>query len=587
MRRRSDSMMNATQILKVAGIDKGKRTKVLEKEVLSGDHEKVQGGYGKYQGTWFSYERGVEFCRQYGVAELLRPLLDYNMDANDILNTPTKEQAMAAQRKRNMLNGSLDNRSSPQSQSGTFFSNISQPMASAVGAISRARLIPPMSWTLNNNDKSSQARKPSQQYKGSQESSLHTNSQHSIASDAASYANAHLDPALRAQDPSFHNMDGNGDAIEPPRKRLRPSSSQTQGEFDNGNDVSMIDIDPLHPNPLLPEFYASIPMNMAGLPPLPHPVSNSAIEKQQLLLSLFEDPNRTDFSNHPAFLRLSNEDLEIPLDQTAHCALHWAATLGKIHILRALVNKGANIFRLNGGGETALMRAAITVNNFQGSTFQEVLSILGTTIEVRDGRGQTVLHHIVSSSAIHGRAMAMRSYLDSILLYVVGNSNAPNSQQVSFDNGGEMTASSMPRPIGLGRFMSDVVNAKDVAGDTALNCAAKIGNSSIIQQLKEIGADSTIPNRRGLRPCDVPGVGDPSISSDVQTDSQTMRDEAATSKFDEAHDQLMSTLKTVVDNAKKQFAAERQKKQVLIDQALVKLRENNALLVEEPQERRA
>jgi hypothetical protein len=48
MRRRSDSWLNATQILKVAGVDKGKRTKVLEKEVLTGEHEKVQGGYGKY-----------------------------------------------------------------------------------------------------------------------------------------------------------------------------------------------------------------------------------------------------------------------------------------------------------------------------------------------------------------------------------------------------------------------------------------------------------------------------------------------------------------------------------------------------------
>lgn len=47
MRRRSDGWLNATQILKVAGVDKGKRTKVLEKEILVGEHEKVQGGYGK------------------------------------------------------------------------------------------------------------------------------------------------------------------------------------------------------------------------------------------------------------------------------------------------------------------------------------------------------------------------------------------------------------------------------------------------------------------------------------------------------------------------------------------------------------
>ena len=32
MRRRSDGWLNATQILKVAGVDKGKRTKVLEKD---------------------------------------------------------------------------------------------------------------------------------------------------------------------------------------------------------------------------------------------------------------------------------------------------------------------------------------------------------------------------------------------------------------------------------------------------------------------------------------------------------------------------------------------------------------------------
>ena len=52
MRRRADSYVNATQILKVAGVDKGRRTKILEKEILPGKHEIVQGGYGKYQGTW-------------------------------------------------------------------------------------------------------------------------------------------------------------------------------------------------------------------------------------------------------------------------------------------------------------------------------------------------------------------------------------------------------------------------------------------------------------------------------------------------------------------------------------------------------
>jgi transcription factor MBP1 len=51
MRRRSDDWINATHILKIAGYDKPARTRILEKEVQKGVHEKIQGGYGKYQGN--------------------------------------------------------------------------------------------------------------------------------------------------------------------------------------------------------------------------------------------------------------------------------------------------------------------------------------------------------------------------------------------------------------------------------------------------------------------------------------------------------------------------------------------------------
>lgn len=58
MRRRNDSYLNATQILKVAEFDKPQRTRILEKEVQTGQHEKVQGGYGKYQGK----SRTLDLC---------------------------------------------------------------------------------------------------------------------------------------------------------------------------------------------------------------------------------------------------------------------------------------------------------------------------------------------------------------------------------------------------------------------------------------------------------------------------------------------------------------------------------------------
>nr|CAG8439487.1 9658_t:CDS:10 [Entrophospora candida] len=84
MRRCPDSYLNATQILKVAGMDKSKRAKIIEKEILTGIHEKVQGGYGKYQGTWIPFERGKELATKYGVLETLRPLFEYKPPKYDI-----------------------------------------------------------------------------------------------------------------------------------------------------------------------------------------------------------------------------------------------------------------------------------------------------------------------------------------------------------------------------------------------------------------------------------------------------------------------------------------------------------------------
>lgn len=95
MRRRADKFLNATQILKVAGVDKGRRTKILEREVQTGQHEKVQGGYGKYQGTWIPFERGVEIAEQYGVLEFLRPLFDYVAGPDDLIMTMPKKRRVS------------------------------------------------------------------------------------------------------------------------------------------------------------------------------------------------------------------------------------------------------------------------------------------------------------------------------------------------------------------------------------------------------------------------------------------------------------------------------------------------------------
>ncbi|OOG00029.1 hypothetical protein ASPCADRAFT_32529, partial [Aspergillus carbonarius ITEM 5010] len=102
MRRRSDDWINATHILKVAGFDKPARTRILEREVQKGVHEKVQGGYGKYQGTWIPLPEGRMLAERNNIIDKLRPIFDYV--AGDRSPPPAPKHTTAASKPRAQKN---------------------------------------------------------------------------------------------------------------------------------------------------------------------------------------------------------------------------------------------------------------------------------------------------------------------------------------------------------------------------------------------------------------------------------------------------------------------------------------------------
>jgi regulatory protein SWI6 len=510
MRRRHDSWLNATQILKVAHIDKGKRTKILEKEIQTGEHEKIQGGYGKYQGTWIRFDRAVEVCRQYGVEDLLRPLLTYDMGQDGSVagqgkfNTPTKEQAMAAQRKR-LYNAANENRAN--GASGTFFKGISNTASDMVGIISKARFDSPGPKKTPSGGRGGLARTPSFNHQTSMTSvdDFPGNSQQSFASDYGQ-------PVDSAYSTQPNTQQTNGDSTEPPRKRQRVgvtpaesfSYSAAGDSFSNAYPGS-----PTEPNESFVYSQANLAARLAAfegvapMPPLPYEVSGEAEEKRNRLMSLFMDGTTTDHSKHEMLRSMSPLELDMPIDTQSHTALHWAATLSRMSLLHTLIAAGASPFRVNAVGETALMRACLVTNSHEHNSMPDLLDVLGGTLEVRDAKGRTVLHHIAITSSVKGRSAASRYYLQCLLEWVVRQGSAPSSQS---NPPPSSSASANPAKLGLARFMSEIVNARDNTGDTALNIAAKIGNRSIISQLLEVCADPSIPNRQGLRPLDF-GVG--------------------------------------------------------------------------------
>ncbi|TPX39083.1 hypothetical protein SeMB42_g03826 [Synchytrium endobioticum] len=384
MRRRADSFLNATQILKVAGIDKGRRTKILEREILVGEHEKVQGGYGKYQGTWIPFERGVLLARQYSVEGHLRPILEFQMPpVGRSDKTPTKEEYLAATRDK-------------------------KPAAS---------------------------RQPS--------------------NSAATY---------RAVSAAISRNHGN--EVTP----YMSTSSTPLGTVSNTPAASPSS------GPLRRKFradeYSSVNIQQPEL--------TGAERHRAALMALFlnEDKDHLpELLTNPAPPDL---DVDLVIDDQGHTASHWAAALGRIPILRLLVEKGAHVKKLNNVGESALVRAVLVTNNFDNQTFPELLTILADAIPLVDNKHRTVLHHIAFTAGIKGRSLAAKYYMECVL-----------------------------ERIGLmpGGFFATLIDIQDRHGDTALNIAARFGNRNLVEQLLDIGASPDMENKAGIRPVDF-GIDD-------------------------------------------------------------------------------
>lgn len=168
-------------------------------------------------------------------------------------------------------------------------------------------------------------------------------------------------------------------------------------------------------------------------------------------------------------------DVDLVLDDQGHTALHLAASMARMSTVEHLIKHGADIHRGNYNGETPLMRAILATHNADAQTFHVLVSHLYASIRTLDTSRKSVIHHLVASAGVKGRALAARYYLDQIFYWVAQHQ--------------------------AGDFRS-LVDLQDEHGDTALNIAARVGNRSLVRTLLDVGANRILPNKLGLRPGD-------------------------------------------------------------------------------------
>src|SRR4030095_10897616 len=90
-----------------------------------------------------------------------------------------------------------------------------------------------------------------------------------------------------------------------------------------------------------------------------------------------------------------------------------------------------------------------------------------------------------------------------------------STREGSFNASNGSAGSQKIETIGLGKFISEIVNIRDDQGDTALNLAGR-ARTVLVPQLLEVGANPHIPNHTGLRPADY-GVGVDMVNGSSQS----------------------------------------------------------------------
>lgn len=177
-----------------------------------------------------------------------------------------------------------------------------------------------------------------------------------------------------------------------------------------------------------------------------------------------------DYAGAPSEMPMPPEgaNLDRPIDDKGHTALHWAVAMGDLDIVKRLLHDGASIDVQSKNGETPLMRSVLFTNIYEKQNMERLASLLVRTVNMQDWAGSTVFHHIATTTTSKKKYQCARYYMDCIL--------------------NKMAEVLSPDQI------ERVLNEQDHQGDTAITIAARNGARKCVRSLIGRNAAVDIPN---------------------------------------------------------------------------------------------
>lgn len=494
MRRCKDDWVNATQILKCCNFPKAKRTKILEKGVQQGLHEKIQGGYGRFQGTWIPLANAQKLAASYGVTPEIAPVLyidtndpnlaipkktkQLNKDGTPVKRRYTKKkkleegsakkpkydggllQPMNTDYALQVSFGSMHGNQMPMLQLAQQKSNSQSPMA--YSQVRDGSQMPNnftqadfmgmgnnnvMSYSVNNLAIQNELQNYQYQFQRMQQQLMNV---------PYSQMNAGLPAVPQVMTPFGGHV-----------KLLSQSTNETTWSQDDNHKESDTSISSVEDH-VTNDMKHAITLSGAL-----EPSSKSEAENYYAsqLLKFFSEDN----ANIPYFIQNPPYDFDIsaPIDDEGHTPLHWSASIGNDVMIHLLISKGANPLVVNNYGLNPLSKLVSFNNCYELKNFPKILEDLKVCLINTDINGRTPLHYICQFSKVKSKIQSLNYYITFILDKLSSAKNSFNSSV---------------------NLLKNVIDHQDVNGDTALHLAAKSKSAKFVKLLLNYGARDDLVN---------------------------------------------------------------------------------------------
>ena len=164
-------------------------------------------------------------------------------------------------------------------------------------------------------------------------------------------------------------------------------------------------------------------------------------------------------------------DVNAPIDDEGHTALHWASAMGRMNVVGILCELHADIFLPNNEDQIPLVRSIMFTNNYDNRCFTELIAYLRPSIMHRNKSGRTVFHQIAIMTSHRSKWPASKYYLESLIKDVCPT---PSQEQQ--------------------HRLRSILDSQDINGDTAVTICARNQARRFCRVLQRMGANTSIPN---------------------------------------------------------------------------------------------